>query len=83
MNREVHVRFWEGVEVQLLCATRLPARLRLGHRGAPVPGPLLRVLQLAFILPHLAMSLIVQTSRSDRLVPPDRGVAHEREQRAL
>jgi transposase InsO family protein len=34
MNREVHVRFWEGVGVQLLCATRLSTWVREGDRGA-------------------------------------------------
>jgi hypothetical protein len=33
MNREVHVRFWEGVGVKLLCATRLSACVRLRRSG--------------------------------------------------
>ena len=32
MNREVHVRFWEGVGVRSPRATHLPARLRHGRR---------------------------------------------------
>ena len=30
MSREAHVRFWEGVGVQLLCATQLGERHLLG-----------------------------------------------------
>ena len=33
MNREVHVRFWEGVEVKFSCATQLS-----WHRAAMVDG---------------------------------------------
>jgi hypothetical protein len=45
MNREVHVRFWEGVGLQLLCATRLSARVRQCHRGENGPDPILQLLQ--------------------------------------
>ena len=35
MNREVHVRFWEGVGVRFPCATQLSesVRHRLGRQG--------------------------------------------------
>jgi hypothetical protein len=45
MNREVHVRFWEGVGVRFPCATRLPVRIRDGVRGPHRHRSLLRVLQ--------------------------------------
>ena len=34
MNREVHVRFWEGVEVKFSCATQL---IRLRHPAQRIP----------------------------------------------
>ena len=45
MNREVHVRFWESVEVRFPRATRLPAGLRNACGAAGRTGPLLHVLQ--------------------------------------
>ena len=45
MNREVHVRFWEGVGVKFPCATQLPARLRDRERSAQWHRTLSGVLQ--------------------------------------
>ena len=45
MNREVHVRFWESVEVRLLRATQLSDRLRRRPRCHREPSALLPVLQ--------------------------------------
>lgn len=45
MNREVHVRFWEGVEVRFLCATQLSQSLRLGIRCQGQSGYLPHFLQ--------------------------------------
>ncbi len=44
MNREVHVRFWEGVGVRFPCATQLSARLRNRDRSPAVISPLFRFL---------------------------------------
>jgi len=45
MSREVHVRFWESVEVRFLCATLLLARIRNPARSRGGVASLLRVLQ--------------------------------------
>jgi hypothetical protein len=45
MNREVHVRFWEGVGVRFPRATRLSPSLRLGPGGAGLYRTLPGVLQ--------------------------------------
>ena len=47
MNREVHVRFWEGLGVRFPRATRLPPRLRERGRGQAEPGEVLQLLQRA------------------------------------
>ena len=45
MNREVHVRFWEGVGVRFPCATQLSQGVRDAAGSAAGTAKLLPVLQ--------------------------------------
>jgi hypothetical protein len=56
MNREVHVRFWESVEVRFLCATQLSERLRECAGSRREYSGLLRVLQSRTDSPILGLS---------------------------
>jgi hypothetical protein len=59
MNREIHVRFWESVEVRFLCAT---------HHLAEVQYRFNRRFDLSVILVRLVRACIVTTPRPARRI---------------
>jgi len=74
MNREVHVRFWEGLAVRFRWATQL-SDLARRHEGPSRMTNRAKILASGFALMHLPISPCPSraVSAAERTLPKERG----------